>query len=138
MYCRFLPHKNALKALRNNWYIYLTHFQNQKARANNVLAAKASSWLDNLMSCEFMMKTRVYEHIVALLSRTAHVFQADKAQSVADAFIVFKTLKAEQVRLVLVCMRLCDYNYESIDKIIIETCFTTELTKSKTPEISFY
>ena len=98
---RFLPHtKLALAALRNNWVLYMLHFQDRNLQGSKDLAPKTASWLAKLMDFNFLAKCRVYEDVVNHLTKTAKIFQADStsySRSVADAFRAFRVMKVEQV-----------------------------------------
>ena len=72
------------------------HFSDQKQQATTDVAAKASTWLDHLMSFAFLAKCRVHEDLISHLSQTAIVLQAEDACSVLDATHAFERLKAEQ------------------------------------------
>ena len=89
---RFLPHvRGAIRALRYNWCLYVQRFSERKAQdADKILAAKAANWLDKLLDFGFIAKYSVYEDIITHVSATANVFQAEDAQSIADASRPFK------------------------------------------------
>ena len=56
--------------------------------------------MDKLLDFGFLAKCSVYEDIITHLSATAYVFQAEDAQSIADASRAFKAMKAEQEILI--------------------------------------
>lgn len=95
---RFLPHvKGALSALRYNWMVFYSHFSDVKEQSKDkVLAAKAAAWLKMLSDFKFLVRCRVYEDILCLLSRTSLVFQSENAKSVADAQREFNMLMTEK------------------------------------------